>query len=359
MKKTDINHWLDLCRAMAIVMVLLSHGRGYLIPIWEPFNGFKFGGFIGVELFFTLSGFLIGRIIIAKLVSSDEHFSWIPSFWFRRWARTYPIYIIFLLLNLALLSGIRVAEIGNIIPYLVFTQSLTSPHPFFFGEAWSLAIEEIFYFITPILYALLNCLLKDKKKSITICLLLMITLPALYRYYLATQSNFSFNEIRTISLSRLDSIVYGFIYAWLFYYANKLKKLTILTAKILSLFLPALIYISHLPDEYINMHTHFKIALFSFTSLVCASVIVCGIKLKLPPLLLIPVQLVARGSYISYLVNLPILYVMHKYIPPQDTTTQGVILFFAYLISTIFTSHLIHEVLEKKILALRDRISPR
>lgn len=356
--KKENNHWLDLCRAIAILMVLLSHGRGYLIPIWGPFNGLKFGGFLGVELFFALSGFLIGRIIIKKSIHGDGSLSWIPSFWFRRWARTYPIYIIFLLLNLTLLSEVRVAQIDNIWPFFVFTQSLTSPHPSFFGEAWSLAIEELFYLITPILYATIYFFIKDLKKSFLLCLILMITLPAIYRVYLATQTSFSFNDIRTISLAQLDSIMYGVAFSWVFYYEPKLKKTAMSIARVLVILLPFLIYLTHLPDDFMNSHTFIKIALFNVASLVCASLVVCGINIRLPEFLISPVNIIARGSYISYLVNLPILYTMHKYTPPQSGTMQGVTLWFAYLFSTILISYLIHELLEKKILMLRDRISP-
>jgi len=359
MKKENNNHWLDLCRAIAIMMVLVSHGRGYLIPIWEPFNGMKFGGFIGVELFFTLSGFLIGRIIIEKSVKNNVKYSWIPSFYFRRWARTYPMYILFLLLNTALLLGIRVTEVDNIFPYLFFTQSLTSPHPVFFGEAWSLAIEEIFYFITPILYISIYFFIKDSRKSILISLLLMIIMPFLYRCYISTQTNLSFNDIRTISLARLDSIAYGFIYAWILYFNIHSKNIALLIAKVLSFFLPLLIYISHLPDNIINDNIYCKILLFNFTSLACASLVVCGLNIKLPSVLLLPVKIIARGSYISYLINLPILYLMHKIIPPQSSILQGVSLWLMYLISTLLISCIMHELLEKKILELRDRISPR
>ncbi|WP_369690182.1 acyltransferase family protein [Pseudomonas sp. AU12215] len=57
------NQWLDICRSLAISLVLLSHGRHFLTPAFPAAQNFKFGGFLGVELFFVLSGFLIGGAV--------------------------------------------------------------------------------------------------------------------------------------------------------------------------------------------------------------------------------------------------------------------------------------------------------
>jgi len=56
---------LDLLRAAAILMVICAHGFVVLYPHFgEPLGFFGHGGFYGVELFFVLSGFLIGQILI-------------------------------------------------------------------------------------------------------------------------------------------------------------------------------------------------------------------------------------------------------------------------------------------------------
>ena len=139
--QNKLNPWLDVCRSMAIMLVLLSHGRLFLTGVFPELNLLKFGGFLGVELFFVLSGFLIGRIILEKLHASSDGYRWIPSFWFRRWMRTYPSYVIFLFLNIFFIGNIRPESYPELLKFLTFTQSLLTPHPSFFGEAWSLAVE--------------------------------------------------------------------------------------------------------------------------------------------------------------------------------------------------------------------------
>ncbi|HTV42772.1 MAG TPA: acyltransferase family protein [Candidatus Sulfotelmatobacter sp.] len=87
----------DLIRALAIVLVLLSH----TVPGGTEFPALGVAryylGLLGVEIFFVLSGFLIGGILIDELYSDRlESISGTVSFWRRRWFRTLPNYYLFL-----------------------------------------------------------------------------------------------------------------------------------------------------------------------------------------------------------------------------------------------------------------------
>src|ERR1039458_8648984 len=85
------NFGLDALRAAAIMMVLLCHMTGAL----------KFLGIYGVELFFVLSGFLIGDILIRSAARKGRfEFKDLTEFWTRRWFRTLPNYYWFLALYL-------------------------------------------------------------------------------------------------------------------------------------------------------------------------------------------------------------------------------------------------------------------
>ena len=95
------NPWLDLCRALAILLVLLSHGRVFLRDALPWAEVLRFGGFMGVELFFVLSGFLIGGILLR--VSRQPGTAWLRVFYVRRWLRTLPNYYLFLLLTVVVM----------------------------------------------------------------------------------------------------------------------------------------------------------------------------------------------------------------------------------------------------------------
>ena len=148
---------LDLLRATAIILVLFHHG----------FTLFEFPSLPlpdGGDIFFVLSGFLIGGILIRttekqKCLSLRD----LKTFWFRRWFRTIPAYLFALILNLTLYFFINLQNHSikdtlklmflkeKLWKYFFFLQNLTSNMiTQFFAETWSLAVEEWFYLLLPI-----------------------------------------------------------------------------------------------------------------------------------------------------------------------------------------------------------------
>src|SRR6478609_9066311 len=86
-------HGLDLLRAAAILMVVSFHAvdlSGASATIHRVFAY----GWMGVDLFFVLSGFLIGRQAFRPRVETPARF--LESFWTKRWLRTLPLYYVVL-----------------------------------------------------------------------------------------------------------------------------------------------------------------------------------------------------------------------------------------------------------------------
>src|SRR6478736_463243 len=89
---------LDLMRALAIIFVVMGH-ESMLEKANTNFPWIRMLN--GVELFFVLSGFLIGGILIKTFNSSDSFgIETIGDFWIRRWFRTLPNYYLVLVLNI-------------------------------------------------------------------------------------------------------------------------------------------------------------------------------------------------------------------------------------------------------------------
>ncbi|MFD0989494.1 acyltransferase family protein [Mariniflexile jejuense] len=85
---------LDVIRAVAILLVIFSHSTILLFPDKETtlLVIIRFFGTIGVDLFFVLSGFLIGGNILKQLAQEKTALKDFVYFWIRRWFRTLPNY---------------------------------------------------------------------------------------------------------------------------------------------------------------------------------------------------------------------------------------------------------------------------
>jgi peptidoglycan/LPS O-acetylase OafA/YrhL len=142
-------------RALAIGFVLASHcgvmfGRWTGATVWFPIVG---GGFFGVDIFFVLSGYLVGAILIRH--AAQPGFAAWRVFMTRRWLRTLPLYYVWLaVLTLfwapAFFRPDHLAILAHLLPrYLVFLQNpvFAIPWPGWFGVSWSLAVEEWFYLL--------------------------------------------------------------------------------------------------------------------------------------------------------------------------------------------------------------------
>jgi peptidoglycan/LPS O-acetylase OafA/YrhL len=136
------NFGLDLARALAISMVFLLHG----VTACEPLG-------VGVDLFFVLSGFLIGRIYLlaqsdATTPGMDKPGSFtLWAFWSARWLRTLPPY--FAALGLCALLQMHFHNNAVHWYYLLFLQNYAGVDGF--GPSWSLCVEEHFYLALPLL----------------------------------------------------------------------------------------------------------------------------------------------------------------------------------------------------------------
>ena len=218
---------LDVMRAAAILIVVDAHAT---IALKDYYHG-AFWHFLlpdGVELFFVLSGFLIGGILIRSYEKAgrfDQRL--LLNFWTRRWFRTLPNYYLVLtgLIVFALLrawrSGLTPAlpTAGTLVEYYFFVQNFTRYIPDFFPETWSLSIEEWSYITLPLVLWAMHRLLAARwspRRVVLSAVLFIILGTNFYRFITALQFPISAGELgyRGIVVTRLDAISYGVLAAY-------------------------------------------------------------------------------------------------------------------------------------------------
>ena len=230
---------LDVLRAIAILFVVFEHSVSIMPPhIYSIINYFYLDG---VVIFFVLSGFLIGTILIKSIEKNGFNTSELLIFWTRRWFRTLPNYYLFLII-LTILSKLIITgfPLRMVIPYVFFSQNLFNGiERSFFGESWSLCVEEWFYLTIPlIIFLLIKPLKLSFQKSI-----LFLSLAIIFSSILMRLSLYNYEIIQElrdytrIVVIRLDNIIYGVVGAYVSFYHKYFWQKHIKSSLIIGIFL--------------------------------------------------------------------------------------------------------------------------
>ncbi|KFB01077.1 hypothetical protein IA57_04350 [Mangrovimonas yunxiaonensis] len=368
--KIDLNpnriFGLDVLRALAILFVVAGHGT-YLMP--KTISKYvKFFIFDGVSIFFVLSGFLIGGILIKILKENIIDSKLVINFWIRRWFRTLPNF--FLILITLILLNIIFNDNFSIYSkklYFIFSQNLFSKPPHFFPEAWSLSVEEWFYLLIPIIIYILIKIFKisiDNSVLFTAFgIIISITLFRYFRFDTLTIDDISTwdRTLRKQVFTRLDSLMYGVIGAYIFFhFKNFWYKYRILFL-ILGITLFVSMKLNLLSTTRFGLyHCVFSFSITSLATLFLIPYLSCLKKGK--GFLFKTITYISLVSYSMYLINLTIV---QKWILGnidwtliQDFNGYAflIIRYFLYWILTVTISILIYKYFEIPTMNLRDKI---
>jgi peptidoglycan/LPS O-acetylase OafA/YrhL len=171
---------LDGLRAIAVSGVLLYHGGVSEVP----------GGFLGVDLFFVISGFLITTLLLEEAVHREGRID-LVAFWGRRARRLLPALLVVTAATVVLFTTYQsIAEATNLrrdalaaLLYVAnwhfllggegYFEALAAPSPL--QHTWSLAIEEQFYVVWPLLLSLILRLRASRRVHVAVVTLLVVT----------------------------------------------------------------------------------------------------------------------------------------------------------------------------------------
>lgn len=196
---------LDGIRAIAVTVVFVAHaGLHSVVP----------GGF-GVTAFFFLSGYLITTLFIREQGKYGKIS--LPAFYLRRLARLSPpllitLAVVYLGVALSIVpGGMRGSTIASQALYFFNYFYLYGPQPTDLaagtGVLWSLAIEEHFYLLWPLIFMAIAAMRRNSSRLYFIALLLVLNLA--WRYVLVYVLDAPIEHTYMASDARLDSILYG------------------------------------------------------------------------------------------------------------------------------------------------------
>ena len=357
---------LDFLRALSISLLLFSHSS------WIYNSTSLFGklqdasGFLGVELFIVLSGFLIGGILYKQFL--HENYSLKDAYLFvsRRLMRVLPSYylVVFILTIVYLIFGFSISDVWK---YLLLIQNFASPIPAFFPESWSLPVKEMGYIFVVLLLLVSSKLLPRFSKQflfLTVIIGLVIITFLSKLFYDLHSDNLDLKQwsfsVRSVVIYRIDSVLIGVLFGYFNYYYKEFmlaKRKWFLSIGVLLIILLVLCI------------TVFKLRLTNaswFWNICCLPLLSVSICMFIPFLLNWKTPSQTIGNVITFICNISYsIYLLHyslvlfllKYFIDTKNFSLWQLNFFTilYVSITVGLSYLLYTYFEKPINQFRAK----
>lgn len=355
------NAWLDLLRAAAVMLVLVRHGERAVVsdhapaaPFSDPLHALFMNGWVGVDLFLVLSGYLIAKSLLRMSDRADALD--VQSYFRARALRIVPAYFFVLLVIAAGLipfyavSGDDMAR--RVIYHMLFLQDyLPADINVVF---WSLGVEEKFYLLAPVLvYALVA--VRSAKAALAILLALFLLSPCikLAQFLAATSApdyDQFFASFRSPFHLSLEPLAAGVAVAWLQH--RKMVSLSPTVAKRMLAVAGIALTAWLMSHEFLAEITLLDAALQpALIALLCGCMVLAATCLATAPTPGAEIwRPISRLSYALYLVHFPLIPLC---MVSADALHAP---FWLVYMAVIFPAAAwLHFAVEKPFLILKDR----
>lgn len=355
---------MDVIRALSTMVVVLFHSYNIISPFTDKIKHLAPFVWIAQELFYGLSGFLVGRQILKIINKNNIVFKDLFSFYINRWLRTIPLFFFFLIINYILyyyiysqhhLSYLKCDF--NLLDYFLFIQNFAKQHPYFYPEIWSLSVEEWSYLLIPIPIFMFVFIRKKQlhiKHIIILLLIEMFIFNCIRINYTLSHHPEADWGLRKIVAYRLDAILYGFLMGVLIdNYVDYFKRNK------------GYLFIIGIISSLVTYFLHKKnIDNYAITSMIF-TLLPFFTALMLPWFYYLKsssqkiISIYTHFSIISYPILLSHLYftqfiLLSMYTP--NTFIEALIMTFIYLTSAIIFSTFIYNVFEQRLLFFRKKV---
>ncbi len=346
---------LDSLRAISLAFVLVQHSFLFTDEFFPKFRVFWIFSHSALDIFFVLSGFLIGKILfetyrIKKSFSLQD----LMLFTKRRWYKILPMYYLTILISL-LLVQINVYDAPDFsLKFILFAQNFFVSDFIFLPQTYSLTIEEWFYILLPITLLIISKI----KTAIKISNQFYVIGAVWILIVLILRINFHINgvenwdaEIRKTIFSRIDAPIYGVLF-FVFFNSNRIwlyenkNKLIVIGA---FCYLGLTYLLSTRASLFFN-----NVIFYTLIPLVLTFLIPFFYYLKLPKGIQRILSYQSLSSYSIYLIHLPLLSISFKFFKPE-TGMGSLVCALTYIAASYLLGMFFYSQIELRILKFRDR----
>ena len=350
---------LDTLRALAIALVLMSHYQGFVSHA-PSFGIMGKIGWAGVDLFFVLSGYLIGNQLLAPAARGDNLD--LKTFFARRLLRTLPNYYavlaVYLLLPDSPIAGKSMAPVWQ---FLTFTQNFGLNYGETFTHSWSLCIEEQFYLVFPL--AVLVLVGSKRSPRLLWCALLAAVGTGMTVRGMAFMDGMDAfaAPVYYASFSRFDELLPGVAIAMLknFHpaaFARILRHGNALLVAGLAMSAAVLYGITNdVPTAFAASTFGFSLVAASFALLTCSALSPGSIlnRARIPG-----AASLALWSYAIYLVHKPVFMALRPELVSRGIDPGAPLTIAAVMAAGILGGWVLYRVIETPFMQLRARWYP-
>jgi peptidoglycan/LPS O-acetylase OafA/YrhL len=348
MSKMNYIPSLDGLRSVSIVLVLLAHGS----------YGFVTGGWIGVDIFFVLSGYLITSLLKEEYNKTGKVV--LSKFYLKRIVRLVPALLIAIILNNILWNSISINSVANrqiaTLSSLLYAancvkfESLGS-----FVTIWSLSVEEHFYFMWPPLLSVF--LLAYSKKNQIVFILSIIAATWITRLFITHYidgMNVGFFTIYAYSFTfcRIDTILLGAAMALLT--DKQFRKISMLFNNTFSAVITSL-FICFVALSVSHLNSYWRNGGFILTDVLCISIMLFALNNTHNYILSNRLaKWIGQRSYGIYLYHYPIFLALESFRRAHDSTNLIVITPLRFTL-TLIIAYISYKYVELPILTKYGR----